>query len=80
MVASLDPLSLELRAPVAARSLPDDGVLLNMRRALVALGGGDGENADADGHLPRRPRPPTLPSYPLSPRGSFDVKYSFGSA
>lgn len=52
MVASLDPLSLELRAPVAARSLPDDGVLLNMRRALVALGGGDGENADADGHLP----------------------------
>ena len=51
-MASLDPLSLELRAPVAARSLPDDGVLLNMRRALVALGGGDGENADADGHLP----------------------------
>ena len=52
MVASLDPLSPELRAPVAARSLPDDGVLQNMRRALAALGGGGEDDADADGHPP----------------------------
>ena len=51
-------LAPELRAPVYARSLPDDVVLRNMRRALAALGEddparGDGvsapENATSDG-------------------------------
>jgi hypothetical protein len=39
-------LAPELRAPVSARSLPDDVVLRNMRRALAALGEDDPARGD----------------------------------
>ena len=43
---AMKALAPELRAPVYARSLPDDVVLRNMRRALAALGEDDPARGD----------------------------------